>query len=271
MPASAIRPKSRAISSRPAVAHVMCDIASMPISCLMRAVSSMVFSAGFAPVLVTETKLGPSSFRRATVSRSLSSPCVGLRREELEREDRPAAVEQVPNPHRRVTLLQTRGAFATRTRRARRRAARPRRRRRHARCGRRRVRRSRFFAAAGDGMLGADERSRPDRGRTWPASPPIPAPSASSRSRRCTRCCCTTTTTRRWSSWSRCSSTCSTAPRPTRSQIMLHVHKHGLGVAGVYTREVAETRVAQVEALARAAGVPAALQHGRGLSDAYQP
>ena len=34
-------------------------------------------------------------------------------------------------------------------------------------------------------------------------------------------------------------------------QIMLHVHKNGSGVAGVYTYEVAETRVAQVEALAR--------------------
>jgi ATP-dependent Clp protease adaptor protein ClpS len=34
-------------------------------------------------------------------------------------------------------------------------------------------------------------------------------------------------------------------------QIMLHVHRMGIGVAGVYTREVAETRVSQVEELAR--------------------
>jgi ATP-dependent Clp protease adaptor protein ClpS len=34
-------------------------------------------------------------------------------------------------------------------------------------------------------------------------------------------------------------------------QIMLHVHKNGIGVAGVYTYEIAETRVAQVEGLAR--------------------
>ncbi len=34
-------------------------------------------------------------------------------------------------------------------------------------------------------------------------------------------------------------------------QIMLHVHKNGIGVAGVYTREIAQTRITQVEALAR--------------------
>lgn len=39
---------------------------------------------------------------------------------------------------------------------------------------------------------------------------------------------------------------------PTEAtQIMLHIHKRGLGVAGVYTHEVAETKVAIVEAMAR--------------------
>jgi ATP-dependent Clp protease adaptor protein ClpS len=34
-------------------------------------------------------------------------------------------------------------------------------------------------------------------------------------------------------------------------RIMLHVHHHGLGVAGVYTYEVAETKIRLVEQLAR--------------------
>jgi ATP-dependent Clp protease adaptor protein ClpS len=35
------------------------------------------------------------------------------------------------------------------------------------------------------------------------------------------------------------------------TRIMLHVHRNGIGVAGVYPREVAETRAGQVEKLAR--------------------
>ncbi|HLK10549.1 MAG TPA: ATP-dependent Clp protease adapter ClpS [Candidatus Binatia bacterium] len=35
------------------------------------------------------------------------------------------------------------------------------------------------------------------------------------------------------------------------TEIMLHVHRNGLGVAGVYTREIAEARTAKVVALAR--------------------
>jgi ATP-dependent Clp protease adaptor protein ClpS len=38
--------------------------------------------------------------------------------------------------------------------------------------------------------------------------------------------------------------------------IMLHIHKSGIGVAGIYTHEVAETKVAQVMELAKKAEFP---------------
>ena len=40
------------------------------------------------------------------------------------------------------------------------------------------------------------------------------------------------------------------------TRVMLHIHNSGVGVAGIYSREVAETRVAQVEKVAREAGHP---------------
>ena len=39
-------------------------------------------------------------------------------------------------------------------------------------------------------------------------------------------------------------------------QIMLHVHYNGIGVAGVYTYEVAETKIKTVEELAKANEFP---------------
>jgi ATP-dependent Clp protease adaptor protein ClpS len=40
-------------------------------------------------------------------------------------------------------------------------------------------------------------------------------------------------------------------PEPEAVQIMLHVHHNGVGVAGVYTYEVAEVKVRTTESLAR--------------------
>ena len=40
------------------------------------------------------------------------------------------------------------------------------------------------------------------------------------------------------------------------TRIMLHVHRTGIGVAGVYTREIAETKVRKVLNLAQAAQCP---------------
>jgi len=39
-------------------------------------------------------------------------------------------------------------------------------------------------------------------------------------------------------------------------QIMLHVHRRGVGVAGVYPREIAESRVAKATQMAREAEFP---------------
>lgn len=40
------------------------------------------------------------------------------------------------------------------------------------------------------------------------------------------------------------------------TKIMLHVHRHGKGLAGIYTKEIAETKVYEVEKLARINGFP---------------
>jgi len=45
-------------------------------------------------------------------------------------------------------------------------------------------------------------------------------------------------------------------PETEAVQIMLHVHYNGIGVAGVYTYEVAETKIKTVEQLAKANDFP---------------
>jgi ATP-dependent Clp protease adaptor protein ClpS len=45
-------------------------------------------------------------------------------------------------------------------------------------------------------------------------------------------------------------------PRGEAMRIMLAVHRHGRGLAGVYTRQVAETKCGTVKKRARAAGFP---------------
>ena len=44
--------------------------------------------------------------------------------------------------------------------------------------------------------------------------------------------------------------------REKATQIMLHVHTRGVGVCGVYTKDVAETKVAQVNEYARSSQHP---------------
>ena len=45
-------------------------------------------------------------------------------------------------------------------------------------------------------------------------------------------------------------------PRVEAAQIMWHVHTRGVGTAGIYTAEIAETKVKTVHGLAREAGFP---------------
>ncbi|MEJ5226864.1 ATP-dependent Clp protease adapter ClpS [Thermodesulfovibrio sp.] len=45
-------------------------------------------------------------------------------------------------------------------------------------------------------------------------------------------------------------------PKIEATAIMLHVHRYGKGLAGIYTKEIAETKVHQVETLARSHGYP---------------
>ncbi len=40
------------------------------------------------------------------------------------------------------------------------------------------------------------------------------------------------------------------------TRIMIHVHKNGMGLAGIYTFEIAETKVTEVHELAREHGFP---------------
>ena len=40
-------------------------------------------------------------------------------------------------------------------------------------------------------------------------------------------------------------------PPPEATQIMLHVHRNGIGLCGVFTRDIAETKVMTVHEIAR--------------------
>ena len=47
------------------------------------------------------------------------------------------------------------------------------------------------------------------------------------------------------------------------TRVMLHIHNSGVGVAGIYTKDVAETRMEQALAMAR--------EHGHPLECALEP
>ena len=54
--------------------------------------------------------------------------------------------------------------------------------------------------------------------------------------------------------------------REKATQVMLQVHREGMGVCGTYTREVAATKVEQVIDIARQAPASAAVHDGGDLS-----
>jgi ATP-dependent Clp protease adaptor protein ClpS len=45
-------------------------------------------------------------------------------------------------------------------------------------------------------------------------------------------------------------------PQPVAATIMLHVHERGVGECGIFPRDIAETKVRQVDARAQRAGFP---------------
>lgn len=45
-------------------------------------------------------------------------------------------------------------------------------------------------------------------------------------------------------------------PKLEATAIMLHVHRNGKGLAGIYVKEIAETKAYEVEKLARSNGYP---------------
>ena len=56
--------------------------------------------------------------------------------------------------------------------------------------------------------------------------------------------------------------------REEATRIMLHVHQKGIGVCGVYTHEVAETKIGQVMDFARQHQQPLQCTMGKGLEPA---